>query len=182
LFGLPIGIIANGFVTGLSRRRFAVSWSMLRRQPLLQDLDVGALNEIIESSTAALVKEHAQITWAGKEALEFYLIIAGEARAEGQGGVQDLGPGEMIGAEALHHSAIYRQTVTAVSEMRVLAVPGDELRRLVRKYPVLEERIAQSAALVEEAPDDPAVRIRELENENAQLRRLLVDGLLQSKA
>jgi voltage-gated potassium channel len=182
LFALPIGIIANGFVTGLSRRRFAVSWNMLRRQPLLQDLEVSALNEIIETATAALVKEHAQITLAGKEALEFYLIMAGTARAEGQDAMCELGPGETIGAEALHHSAQYRQTVTAVTDMRVLAMHGDELRRIVRKYPVLLERVAQSALSPDDPANDPSVRLKHLEAENAQLRRLLVDGLLQSAA
>jgi hypothetical protein len=41
-FALPIGIIANGFVVGLSRRRFAITWSTLRRQPLFQGFDIYA--------------------------------------------------------------------------------------------------------------------------------------------
>ncbi|MBV8799404.1 MAG: ion transporter [Alphaproteobacteria bacterium] len=180
LFALPVGIIANGFVTGLSRRRFAVSWNMLRRQPLLRGLDIKVLNEIIETATAALVKEHAHLTVAGREAREFYLIVGGTARAESEGGEQELKPGEIVGAEALDYSASYRQTVTAVTEMRVLEIPGDELRRLLRKYPVLGERIARSAQLARSARADPAMRIRELEAENAQLRRLLVGRLLES--
>lgn len=182
LFALPIGIIAHGFVTGLSRRRFPVTWNMLRRQPLFQGLDVQALNEVLESATASLIKEHAQITNAGREATEFYLIISGLARSESDSGMHDLGPGEMIGQETLHYSAEYSTTATAKTAMRVLALPADELRRLSRKYPLLQARIAGSLTTKQGAPVSKTVRLRQLEAENARLRRLLVDRTLEKLA
>jgi voltage-gated potassium channel len=186
LFALPIGIIANGFVTGLNRRRFAITWNMLRRQPLLAGFDVDALNAILEPATASIVREHAHITVAGKEANAFYLIVAGTALAEGADAVDELGPGAIVGAEALHLSATYRRTVTARSDVRIIAFPGDELRRLARKYPALAERIGR-ALQAESGGDaaaaaDPAARIRELEAENARLHRALSDLALAKLA
>jgi len=141
LFALPIGIIANGFVTGLSRRRFAITWSMLRRQPLFRGFDIETLTELLEVPTASVIREHAQVTVEGKDADEFYLIVDGVAHAEMGSEFWDLGPGDAVGAEALRHLAKYTCTVTAETDLRVMAFPADELRRLCRKYSALRERV-----------------------------------------
>jgi voltage-gated potassium channel len=154
LFSLPVGIIANGFVTGLSRRRFAITWSMLRRQPLFQGFDIEALTEVLEAPTASIIREHTQITVEGRDADEFYLIVDGVARAELANEFWDLGPGDAVGAEALRHLAKYTCTVTAETDLRVMAFHADELRRLCRKYPVLQERVEQIARdVIQSSPD-----------------------------
>lgn len=175
-FALPVGIIANGFVTGLSRRRFGITWTMLRRQPLLQGFDVDALNAMLEVLTAVVVREHSQITVAGRNADTFFLVVSGRACSETGGTVKEIGPGGVIGVEAYTHDAIYDETITAETELRVVALPGDELRRLCRKFPLLRERIEQAlAARGHPRPaGDPIGRIRELENENIRLRRALL--------
>jgi len=178
LFALPVGIIANGFVTGLSRRRFAINWNMLRRQPLLAGFDMDSLSNVMEVAMAVMMREHAHVIVAGKDATDFYLVVSGEARSESTHGERHIGPGDMIGPEALLLSAEYQSTVTATSDMRLIVLPGDELRRLARKYPVLAERIGHAPdggtgqAI---AANDPMVRVKELEEENAQLRRALSD-------
>ena len=174
-FALPVGIIANGFVTGLSRRRFAFTWTMLRRQPLFHGFDVDALNDVLESLSAAVVREHSQITVSGRNADTFYLVVAGRACFESGAAVREIGPGGLIGVETYIHDAVYDDTVTAETELRVVALPGDELRRLCRKYPLLKERIEKALAeRGHHAPaSDPLIRIRELENENLRLRRAL---------
>ncbi|HEY4113117.1 MAG TPA: cyclic nucleotide-gated ion channel [Rhizomicrobium sp.] len=180
LFALPVGIIANGFVTGLSRRRFAINWTMLRRQPLLRGFNLDALNDIMETALAAVVREHAHVAIAGKDAEEFYLIVAGSARAETTEGIRELGPGDTIGAEALHLSTRYASTVTAESDMRLIVFSGDELRRLARKYPVLADRVGQSLPSVGSGGAvDPAQRVKELQDENARLRQALCDLALK---
>src|SRR5579862_4543065 len=173
-FALPVGIIANGFVTGLNRRRFAITWTMLRRQPLFQGFDVEALNAVLEVLTSAIVREHSQLTVAGRDANTFWLVVSGRACSE-NGGTREIGPGKAIGVEAYTHDATYEETVTAETELRVVALPGDELRRLCRKFPLLRERIeTMLAERGHHAPaSDPIARIRELESENLRLRRAL---------
>lgn len=143
LFALPIGIIANGFVNDLHRRQFAITWSMLKRQPLFDGFDVEAITEILDAMSAKLVREHTQITLAGQLASVFYLIVSGRARLEENGEEHDLGPGDIAGEEAMHVSSTYNRTVTARTEMRLIVLPGEELRRLARKYPLLGQRIRQ---------------------------------------
>jgi voltage-gated potassium channel len=142
LFALPIGIIANGFVNDLHRRQFAITWSMLKRQPLFADLDVESVAEILDAMSSKLVREHTQITLAGQNAALFYLIATGTARLEHEGGEYNLGPGDIFGEEALQVTNTYQRTVTARSEMRLIILPGEELRRLARKIPLLKRRIA----------------------------------------
>lgn len=142
LFALPIGIIANGFVSGLHRRQFAITWSMLKRQPLFAEFDVDAMTEILDAMVSKQVREHTQITLAGQNAVMFYLIASGGARLEHEGGEYDLGPGDVFGEEALQVTNTYQRTVTARTEMRLIILPGEELRRLARKYALLRRRIA----------------------------------------
>ncbi|MGH6888016.1 MAG: cyclic nucleotide-gated ion channel [Rhizomicrobium sp.] len=181
MFALPVGIIANGFVTGLSRRRFAITWSMLRRQPLFRGFDIQALNAILEAPTALIAREHAQVAIEGKDATNFYVIVAGRACAEiGETNIE-LGPGDTFGEEAaFHHSTVYGRSVTAETDLRLIAFPGEELRRLCRKYPLLEERIRESfAASGRDANALQAGRTsREIEAENQQLRKALSDLVL----
>ncbi|HEY5238898.1 MAG TPA: cyclic nucleotide-gated ion channel [Rhizomicrobium sp.] len=143
LFALPIGIIANGFVSDLNRRQFAITWSMLKRQPLFDGFDIEAVNEILDAMSAKLVREHMQIALTGQLATVFYLIVTGHARLETENDEYDLGPGDIIGEEALHVMSNYTRTVTARTEMRLIVLPGEELRRLARKYPLLGRRIRQ---------------------------------------
>ena len=46
----------------------------------------------------------------------------------------------MIGEEALGDGR-YAKTVTARSEMRLMVLPAEELQRLARKFPLLEQRV-----------------------------------------
>jgi voltage-gated potassium channel len=184
LFALPVGIIANGFVTGLSRRRFAITWTMLRRQPLFQGFDVDALNTILEAPTAIIAREHAQVTVAGKEALEFYMIVSGQARSEIGDASEELGPGAIFGEEALFHSASYSQTVTAETDLRIVAFSGDELRRLGRKYPLFQKRVEDGLARNGRgrAKTDHARGMDELQAENERLRKIVCDRVIDRLA
>lgn len=145
LFALPIGIISNGFVTDLHRRQFAITWSMLKRQPLFADFDVNSVSEILDAMSSKLVREHAQIILTGQSAQTLYLIATGHARLEHDGGEYDLGPGDVFGEEALQVRGHYERTVTARTEMRLILVPGEDLRRLARKFPLLKSRLSHES-------------------------------------
>jgi voltage-gated potassium channel len=181
LFALPIGIIANGFVAGLSRRRFGITWNMLRHQPLLRGFDGEALTTVMEAATASVIREHSQIAYAGSEATDFYLIVAGTAHAEENNGHTLLSQGDVIGEEALHRNGHYRRTVTAQTDMRVIVLPGSELRRLSRKYPALAERLEPLLEAAERTPSLEA-QVKTLQQENQMLRRALSDLALKLAA
>lgn len=181
LVALPIGIIANGFVNGLNRRRFAVTWTILKHQPLFKDFDVEALSDVLDCVTADVIREHGQLIVAGEDANALYIIVSGVAREDRDDIDQFLELGDIVGAQALKHQAIYKRTVTARTEMRVMALPHEDLRRLARKYPLLRRRVEAAIAL-EDADalqlQPPERRVEELEAENAQLRKALSDLVL----
>jgi voltage-gated potassium channel len=184
IFALPVGIIANGFVTGLSRRRFAITWSMLRRQPLFHGFDVQALNAILEVPTAVIVREHAQIAVAGKDATTFSLVVSGRACVESGDLSSELGAGGIIGEEALDPSGTFVHTVTAETDVKLLVFPGEELRRLCRKYPLLHQRIQFAMARIDpQSPNaEPIGQVGFLVAENRRLRRALSELALEKLA
>lgn len=146
LFALPIGILANGFVSDLNRRQFAITWSMMKRQPLFMGMDVHTVTEILGALSAKLVREHTQVTTAGQTATTVYLIASGRASLEGKDESYDLDPGDVFGQEALDVGAFFESTVTARSEMRLLVLAADDARRLARKYPLLHQRLANQTS------------------------------------
>lgn len=141
LFALPIGILANGFVHDLDRRQFAITWSMMKRQPLFADMELEAVTEILGTLSSKLVAEHTQIVVAGQSANTLYLIASGRAHLEGKTEAYELGPGDAFGQESLEVGATFESSVTARREMRLLVFAGDDLRRLARKYPLLRSRL-----------------------------------------
>jgi voltage-gated potassium channel len=141
LFAMPIGIIATGFVDSLQRREFSITWSMVRRQPLIADFAVDVVSEFLDLVGAKVIRDHARVTVFGQEADTFYLIVSGRARGDDGEGVWDLGAGDLIGAEAIDEGGRYGASVMALTEMRVMVLAGGELRRLARKFPLLEPRI-----------------------------------------
>jgi voltage-gated potassium channel len=141
LFAMPIGIISVGFVNGLHRREFSITWSMVKRQPLFEDFDVEAVSLILELMGARVVQEHARISTVGQPGDLFYLVISGRARAEDDVGTWEMEAGDMIGDEVIAGARDYAKTITARSEMRLMVMPAEDMRRLCRKYPLLEQRI-----------------------------------------
>jgi voltage-gated potassium channel len=141
LFALPVGIIATGFVNGLHKREFSITWSMVKRQPLFDGLDVEALRHILDAMGASVVQDHTRVTVAGQSANMFYLVISGRARVEDENGSWDVEPGDIIGEETVEDRANYTHTVWARTEMRMMNLLGEDLRRFARKYPLLGQRI-----------------------------------------
>jgi voltage-gated potassium channel len=141
IFALPVGIIATGFVNGLHKREFSITWSMVKRQPLFDGFEMEATRQILDTMGATVVQDHTRITVAGQSANMFYLIISGKAHVEDESGSWDLEAGDIIGEQTLEDHANYTRTVWARTEMRMMNLLGEDLRRLARKYPLLAQRI-----------------------------------------
>jgi CRP-like cAMP-binding protein len=108
-------------------------------------MDIQAITEILSALSAKLVREHTQLTVASQVANTLYLIVSGRAQLEQAGESWELEPGDIFGEQALEVGRPYEQTVTARSEMRLLVLSGDDLRRLTRKYSLLRQRLLNEA-------------------------------------
>jgi CRP-like cAMP-binding protein len=158
-----------------------VTWTILKHQPLFQDFDVEALSDVLECVTADVIREHGQVIVAGENANALFIIVSGTAREDREDAEQLLEHGDVVGAQALKHQATYKRTVTARSEMRVMAIPHEDLRRLARKYPLLRRRVEAAIALEGSeavAQPSPELRVEQLEAENTELRKALSDLML----
>jgi voltage-gated potassium channel len=153
LFALPIGILANGFVSALDRRHFPITWSMIKRQPLFRGMDIEALGEILAALNARRALEHAQIAVKGQSATTFYMIVSGRALLERGSLSCELEPGDFFGEEVRDFGQSSSCTVTARSEMRLLVLSGDNLRRLAGKFPILRGRLEQGNLRIGWPPD-----------------------------
>ena len=91
LFAMPIGIIATGFVNGLHRREFTITWSMVKRQPLFGDFDVDAVSPHRRPDGRDAWCRSTPGSPFRDRRRTFYLIISGRARAEDDERL--LGPG-----------------------------------------------------------------------------------------
>jgi CRP-like cAMP-binding protein len=109
-------------------------------------MEVEAVTEVLDALSAKLVREHAQIVQAGQTANTLYLVVSGHAHLEGKSEGYDLEPGDVFGQESLQVAAVFESTVTARSELRLLLLSGDDLRRLARKYPLLGRRLENKVA------------------------------------
>src|SRR5437667_1511441 len=109
-------------------------------------MDVQTVTEILGALSAKLIREHTQITTAGQNANTLYLIASGSASLEGKNESYDLEPGDVFGQESLEVGARFEATVTARTEVRLLVLAGDDVRRLARKYPLLHQRLANHSA------------------------------------
>jgi voltage-gated potassium channel len=151
LFALPVGIIASAFVTEIHRRDFVVTSSMLARIPLFAGLDIEVMSGVMAALRSHMVAPHVPVVVAGESATAMYFIVSGLAKETGAGrgrgmGNGTLGPGDVIGADAVLNGTAHECTVFAHTPMRVLALASQDVMVLVRKHPRLRRRIQKSAA------------------------------------
>ena len=109
-------------------------------------MEVEAVTEVLGALSAKQVREHTQIAVVGQTANTLYLIVSGQAHLESKTEAYDLEPGDVFGQESLEVGATFDSTVTARSELRLLLLSGDDLRRLGRKYPLLAQRLESKVA------------------------------------
>ena len=149
LFALPVGIVATGFMQEIHRRDFVVSWGMLARVPLFEDFDIETMGEIVATLRAHLIGAGTRIVEAGERAHAMYFVISGDVE-EGDPGraTRRLHSGDFFGAAALVHAGAYDATVTARTRSRLLALSAEDYANLVRKYPLLKQRIAEHSSRV----------------------------------
>jgi CRP-like cAMP-binding protein len=76
-----------------------------------------------------------------------FILLSGEAGVYiGQDRVAVVGPGEVIGESALRRGQLRSATVTTIGAAEVLRIERDDLARLLKEMPVLQEMMDATAA------------------------------------
>ena len=103
---------------------------------LFKDLPAAECARFSALATDHTIRAGGVVVEHGRKANFFYLIVEGQARVTvGDRVVAVLGVGEWFGEGALTDERARHATVSAASELRLLAWPGDRVREVLARNP-----------------------------------------------
>jgi CRP-like cAMP-binding protein len=106
---------------------------LLRTTPLFAHVPVRSLEKVAAMAKVITHRDGTVIVRQGAGAHAFHIIVSGQADVSADGvPVATLGPGEHFGEIAVIESGKRTASVTAVGELRVIAIDAVSFRRLVR--------------------------------------------------
>jgi voltage-gated potassium channel len=145
LMALPVGIIATAFAEQIQRRDFIVTWGMISRVPLFEELGAKEISDVMELLRAQVVEAGEVVMRAGDAARSMYFIAAGEVEIEIKGKKERirLGVGQFFGEVALLRRTRRTATVTAVTRTNLLGLDAHDLHALMQRDPRIAERIKE---------------------------------------
>jgi len=146
IFGIPAGIMANGFASEIKRRDYLVTWRSLSRVPLFQGLDASQIAEIARLVQVQIAPSESVIVRKGEPADAMYFILEGSVEVDVLPKPVTLESGQFFGEVGLIKDTVRNATVTAIEELRLLALGKSDFQRLMKAFPDLAKRIAEIAA------------------------------------
>ena len=145
MFAVPAGILATGFASEIRRRDFVVTWNTVAKVPLFAGLDAAGIASIARLLKPQIAPAHYAIVRRGEPANAMFFIMSGEVEVDVQPNPVRLRGGQFFGEIALLKDSLRTATVTALTEVQLLALEAGDFRNLMEQYPGLRERIAKVA-------------------------------------
>jgi voltage-gated potassium channel len=141
LFALPVGIVATAFAREIHSRDFAITWGMVARVPLFQDLKAAEIAEITKLLRAQSAAPGQVISRRGEPANSMYFIASGAVEAVFETSRMRLEEGAFFGEMALLAERRRTATVSAVSPTQLLVLDSHDLRGLMRRKPAVARHV-----------------------------------------
>ena len=114
--------------------------------PLFEGLTKAQLRSVMEATVEVAYDAGESIAGEGMLAVDFYLILEGEAEVvTGGEHLASLGPGDHFGELAVIDGEPRSATVRATTRLRALRLVADDFQRLLRTTPELAYRILVEA-------------------------------------
>jgi voltage-gated potassium channel len=145
MFAVPAGILATGFASEIRRRDFVVTWNSVAKVPLFSGLDASGIASIARLLKPQIAPAHYAIVRRGEPATAMFFIMQGEVEVDVQPHPVRLRGGQFFGEIALLKESQRTATVTALTEVQLLALEASDFRSLMEQYPDLRERVARVA-------------------------------------
>ncbi|MBG6206011.1 voltage-gated potassium channel [Labrenzia sp. EL_126] len=145
LIALPVGIIASAFAREIHSRDFVVTWSMVARVPLFEDLKATEIAEVSKLLQAQAIRKGGVIAEKGDVADRMYFISEGEVAIKLQHETVYLGEGSFFGELALINQSRRTATVTAYRDCQLLVLESDTLQELMNRDETLAKKIMDEA-------------------------------------
>lgn len=145
MIALPVGIIASAFAHEIHSRDFVVTWSMVARVPLFEELTAAEVAEVSKLLKAQKVRAGTTIAAKGEVADKMYFIADGEVEIKlGQREIF-LAEGEFFGSLALIHQQEREATVKAYKDCDLMILEASALQQLMDSAPELATKILDEA-------------------------------------
>jgi voltage-gated potassium channel len=141
MFAMPIAIVSSGFAREIHRRDFVVSWGMVARVPLFQELKPALLVDLVELLEAQVIDPDAVIAHKGDVADAMYFIVIGRVRLDFDGRSVELGEGEYFGEMALLDDRRRSADIVTLSQAHVLKLDARSFREFMGRHPEARVRL-----------------------------------------
>ncbi|POF28229.1 cyclic nucleotide-gated ion channel [Roseibium marinum] len=145
LIALPVGIIASAFAREIHSRDFVVTWSMVSRVPLFEDLKATEIAEVAKLLQAQSVRKGATIAEKDAVADRMFFIFDGEVEIRLPHETVYLGVGSFFGELALINQTRRTATIIAYRDCQLLVLEADALRHLMDRDAGLAKKIMDEA-------------------------------------
>ncbi len=145
MLALPVGILATSFAQVIQRRDFVVTWSMVARVPLFNELPAADIADIMRYLNSLSAEAGEVIVRKGDAAHSMYFIALGEVSVDVPGQPVRLGEGHFFGEIALLKRTKRSATIRAVSRTKLLVLDGSDLQSLMERKPHVGEVIERVA-------------------------------------
>lgn len=149
LLALPVGIIASAFAQEVHSRDFVVTWSMVSRVPLFEDLKATEVAEVTKLLRSHVVKAGDTISERGDDARCMYFVASGEVEVELPDETVRLGEGAFFGELALLRQRRRGANVKAITRTQLLVLDAGALQHLMDRNPQIARRILHEAEIRE---------------------------------
>lgn len=141
LLALPVGIVATAFAREIHSRDFAVTWGMVARVPLFQDLRAADIAEIARLLRGQSVTAGQVISRRGEPATSMFFIASGLIEMTMGQTRAHLEEGGFFGEMAVLGDRQRSATVRAMSDAQLMVLEAQDLHALMTRKPDLARRI-----------------------------------------
>ncbi|KZM47669.1 cyclic nucleotide-gated ion channel [Labrenzia sp. OB1] len=145
LIALPVGIIASAFAREIHSRDFVVTWSMVARVPLFEDLKATEIAEVAKLLQAQSVRKGSTIAEKGAVADRMFFISDGEVEIRLPHETVYLGVGSFFGELALINQTRRTANIIAYRDCQLLVLEAEALHHLMDRDEELAKKIMEEA-------------------------------------
>jgi voltage-gated potassium channel len=145
MMALPIGIVATAFSNEIHRRDFVVTWGLVARVPLFNELSASEIAEIMNLLRAQKAEPGTIVVKRGEPAHSMYLIAAGEVEIRLAHKRIRLAAGHFFGEIAVLRRTLRSATITAVKPTSLLVLDASDLELLMETNPRIAARVHEVA-------------------------------------
>ncbi len=145
LLVLPIGVVATAFAREIHSREFVITWGMVARVPLFEDLNAADIAEVTGLLHSQTAEAGEFIAREGDAGTSMFFIASGTVEISLNDRTITMCEGNFLGEMAVLHRTQRSATVMATSRCRLLVLDGDDLHRLMRRNTAIARWVREAA-------------------------------------